>query len=354
MVDLSMSMEVSLRHFIEQRWHHRADEAFPRVHSSCPLCGSAEIIPLFSKWQFEHAECQACDLVFVTQEPSQQFLDDLYENMAFYAERLRLVEKPRLERGESFDFTMDVDRWYRSLADKILPWQRDGLWLDVGGGTGRLLRFVKQYAPEFQTFLCESNKMAARLAEQYCGARTISWRELDDRTAAFSVISCIAVVEHVPETLSFFRRLTKLLKPGGVLYMTMPTIGPLGRRISQGTLYDVAPPMHLRFFSEKSMRCVERLMDGQISLIRTLQSHGRTFHAGMCFKPEWYELVDLPVVSDRPPQRVPIASPLTSLEKIMFWLFARLDAMAGPVTSVLDGQRVLHALWRKPDSGATH
>jgi len=314
----------------------------------CPLCGNVHLRYLFTKWAFDHLECLNCALVFVAQEPSQEFLTDLYENLEYSSAGIRLVEKPRLERGEPFNFTMNVDQWYQYIVDEVLRWQQGGLWLDVGGGTGRLLRFVKNYAPGFETFLCESNTLACQLAEKYCSARIAAWEDMDEMNNTFQVISCIAVFEHIPDSVNFIKRLGKLLAPGGVLYMTMPRLGVLARRISKTALLDITPPLHLRFFSDKSLRYVENQLHGEISLCLFRQSHGKTFHIGHLFKPEWYEYGDVvPKNEGHIPTRIPLSIPSKGAEHRAYKLFSVIDKLMSPISEQIDGQRVLHAIWQK-------
>jgi len=343
-----MLLPDSLKQFIETRWLDRGHNPY-KLLTRCPLCNSSDLRQLFAKWDYDHLECQGCDLVFIAQEPLQEFLDDLYENFEYFSAKIRLIEKPRLERGEDFNFTMNVDKWYKSIVDQVLRWQQKGIWLDVGGGTGRFLRFIKSYAPKFETRLCESNTLAGQLAERYCATTTISWEELESLDGAFQVISCIAVFEHISDSVEFMQRLGRLLTPGGVLYMTMPRLGRLARHVSRSTLYDIAPPMHLRFFSDKSLRYLESRLNGTLRLCKLHQTHGKTFQLGHFFRPEWYQFVDVvPEAEGEIPSKIVMASPSTLWERGIFRLLALIDWLVAPLTRALDGQRVLHAIWQKP------
>ncbi len=342
-----MLLSDSLKQFVKTRWSDRNLQPF-RLLTKCPLCGSENLHWLFTKWDFDHLECKNCDLVFVAQEPIPEFLNDLYENLEYFTAKIRLVEKPRLERGETFNFTMNVREWYQSIVDSILSWQQKGLWLDVGGGTGRFLQFVREYAPGFATRLCESNKLAGQLAEQYCGAKMISWDELEDTNETFQVITCIAVFEHIATSVEFIQKLGKLLAPGGVLYMTMPRLGPFARRVSGAALYDVAPPAHLRFFSGKSLRYLESCLGGRLHLYQLHQTHGKILHLGHLYRPEWYQYIDVvPTSESEIPSHIVVASPSTFGERFVFRLLAIGDRLLGPVIQAIDGQRVLHAIWLK-------
>jgi hypothetical protein len=129
----------------------------------------------------------------------------------------------------------------------------------------------------------------------------------------------------------------------------MPRLGWFARRGSRAALYDVAPPMHLRFFSDQSLRSLETCLGGELSLRQLHQTHGKIFHIGHLFKPEWYQVEDVfPVTEGEVPSRVVIDSPSTLWEQNVFRLLDVSDWILTPLTQAIDGQRVLHAIWQKP------
>jgi SAM-dependent methyltransferase len=315
--------------------------------STCPLCdnGSGQFKYLFNRWGFDHIECRNCELVFINPEPSQELLNDIYENLEYYTSWLELVEEPALMKGESLNYTMgDVNEWYRYIVDEILRWKTNGKWLDVGGGTGRFVKFINQYAPHFDTVLCETNPVASQMAEFYCGAKTMTWAGLEQQEGNFDVISLIAVFEHVPDSVEFMKKLAGLLAPGGIIYMAMPRLGYLSRHVSKEITYDIAPPMHLRFFSEKSMRCLISKVP-ELELCSVWQSGKKRFHIGHIFKPEWYEQMGVvPEHEGDMRRRIIVNPPATPSEKRVYGVMDWMDNVLLPVTTKIDGQRMLHCV----------
>lgn len=324
--------------------------------TACPLCasGNRQFKYLFNRWGFDHIECRNCGLVFINPEPSQELLDAIYENLEYYTAWLELVEEPALMKQEPLNYAMnDVNEWYRYIVDEILIHKQHGKWLDVGGGTGRLVKFINQYAPHFDTFLCETNPIAARMAEYYCGAKTITWAGLEHerQTGTFDVITMIAVFEHVPDSIEFMKKLSGLLAPGGIIYMAVPRLGYLSKHISKEITYDIAPPMHLRFFSEGSIHYLcSRAPQLELELCAMWQSGGKRFHIGHIFKPQWYEQMGVVPEHEGDMRRRIIVTPLfTPLEKRIYVGLDGIDKILSPVVTKIDGQRMLHCIIKKKD-----
>lgn len=320
--------------------------------STCPLCGSdnKQFKYLFNRWGFDHIECRNCGLVFINPEPSQELLEDIYQNLEYYTAWLELVEEPALIKGESLNYAVDdVNKWYKYIVDEILKWQAGGKWLDVGGGTGRFVKFINQYAPQFDTVLCETNPAASQMAEYYCGAKTMTWWGLEQQKKKFDVITLIAVFEHVPDSVEFMKKLSGLLAPGGIIYMAMPRLGYLSRHISKETIYDIAPPMHMRFFSNKSMgHLISKVPELEICDI--WQSGKKRFHIGHIFRPQWYEQMGIvPEYEGDMRRRIVVNPPSTPLENMVYGIMDWIDNMLSPVTTKIDGQRMLHYIIKKKE-----
>jgi len=318
--------------------------------STCPLCssGSEQFKYLFNRWGFDHIECRNCKLVFINPEPSQELLNEIYEDLEYYTAWLKLIEEPALRKGESLNYAMaDVNEWYKYIVDEILQWKQHGKWLDIGGGTGRLVKFINKYAPHFDTMLCETNHSASRLAEQYCGAKNVTWGELEQQKGTFNVITLIAVFEHIPDSVEFMRKLSGLLAPGGIIYMAIPRLGYLSQHISKKITYDIAPPMHLRFFSEKSMRYLCAKIH-ELKLCYLWQSGNKRFHIGHIFKPQWYEQTGMvPEREGIVHKRIIIYPPSTQSEKQLYRFIDWIDKILSPVITRIDGQRMLHCIIEK-------
>jgi protein O-GlcNAc transferase len=111
------------------------------------------------------------------------------------------------------------------VIDKIVRYTGiNGKWLDVGFGNGALLFTALEYG--FQPVGLELRPEAAERMTAYgiqSFAKDISAVEFDD--GEFKVISMADVLEHMPFPAKALRSARRLLKPEGVLFLSMPNMG---------------------------------------------------------------------------------------------------------------------------------
>jgi 2-polyprenyl-3-methyl-5-hydroxy-6-metoxy-1,4-benzoquinol methylase len=189
------------------------------IYPVCPLCDSKEIglykiadcsghflydIRLSKKilWQ----QCNQCRHIFTegyyTEEASNIIFSqvNIAQETGAYAEQQRLISS--------------------RMVEKALPYQSSGIWLDIGFGNGSLLFTAREYGfvPIGTDLRVDNvNKMNAMGIEAYC--RNIEDLHLLEQCA---VISMADVLEHVPYPKAMLKTAQELLKPGGVLLLSMP------------------------------------------------------------------------------------------------------------------------------------
>ncbi len=108
--------------------------------------------------------------------------------------------------------------YLRRLAERAQRELPSGAWvLDAGAGEGR-----------FRPYFSHTRYVALDLAVgdeawDYSGLDVIAdLRALPLADTSFDAVVCIQVLEHVPEPLSVLREVSRVLKPGGKLYLSAP------------------------------------------------------------------------------------------------------------------------------------
>jgi SAM-dependent methyltransferase len=125
----------------------------------------------------------------------------------------------RLEDG-SFWFT----HRNRCIVTAVRRFPPDGFILDVGGGNG----FVAQGLIEagFQTVLLEPGGIGARNARKARQLPIVINATLGDaaiRTGSVPGVGLFDVLEHIEDDRGFAGQLADVIKPGGLLYLTVPS-----------------------------------------------------------------------------------------------------------------------------------
>jgi len=97
---------------------------------------------------------------------------------------------------------------------------RPGPILDVGCGTGGMLPHLQRFGPAI-------GLDSAPEAEAACRRRGVpfvhGWgTQLPFKDGTFGIVTALDVIEHVPDHLGILREMYRVLRPGGLLLLTVP------------------------------------------------------------------------------------------------------------------------------------
>ncbi|MCU0699263.1 MAG: class I SAM-dependent methyltransferase [Myxococcaceae bacterium] len=176
-----------------------------------------------------------CGTLFVRQLPPPE---GAFDYTGYYrAENLAIPEFVRLRIRE----TLGRFEGYRQL----------GRLFDVGFGAGAFLDEAR--ALGWQTAGVEaSGPPVAQAKAQGHDVRLLS--ELESfSSGTFDVVVATEVVEHVEEPLLVLDTASRLLRPGGLLYLTTPAGDGLNGRLLGARWSTMAPPEHLALFSARGL-----------------------------------------------------------------------------------------------------
>ena len=127
----------------------------------------------------------------------------------------------------------------------------DTHWLDFGCGNGGLVRHVRQHtACDIVGF--EEGHIVARAKEK--GAPMVSREELEQSEGRFNVITAVEVLEHTVDPVAEVRRICRLLKPGGLFFLTTGNAKPFRGRLARWPY--VLPEVHISFFEPETLAWV--------------------------------------------------------------------------------------------------
>jgi SAM-dependent methyltransferase len=206
---------------------------------SCPGCLAGAGIAVGEVHGFAIRMCPECRTLFTARLPGAGEDKDY---ACFYAEG-RNVAVP--------DFVLArLEETVASLAPYRSSLNR---WLDIGCGTGTLLRAVANAGwDELGTEVAPAAAEAVRAAgfDVLVGGTG----DLDLPAAGFDVVSMVEVIEHVPEPDDLLTAAGRLLRPGGALYLTTPHGRGLSARVLRAGWSLVTPPDHLQLFSIHGLR----------------------------------------------------------------------------------------------------
>ncbi len=185
--------------------------------------------------------CDACEHTFVAECPTHADLQSHYASYKY--------EKNDLSTVEPFLFTI-----LGEVVKGFDPYRSTGRFMDVGFGSGGFLSVAKSRG--WETWGVESAEAAVDKAREHRLGHVLlgdfTTLPLDEGT--FDVVVMSEFVEHLPTPAPFLERALRVLRPGGLLYITTPHGRGLSGRLLRAAWSVLRPPDHLHLFSQASLR----------------------------------------------------------------------------------------------------
>ena len=121
-------------------------------------------------------------------------------------------------------------------------------WLDFGCGMGGLVDHCRR---ELGVDAVGHEEGWAADQARRRGLPTLDEDELRAQEGTFDVVTAIEVMEHIPDPVEALRAIRRLLRPGGLLFLTTGNAQPHRGRIDRWAY--VIPEIHVSFFEPRTM-----------------------------------------------------------------------------------------------------
>jgi SAM-dependent methyltransferase len=236
--------------------------AAPRVAPSprvvCPVCRSASTRRAFAAgdphygiagtWQIRR--CDACGTLFVEDVPGEAELAAMYPEESYYSFRIPPVPgwKRLLRRVLAYDSPPREPRF-----------AAPGRVLDFGCGAGE--RLLAMRAEGWECAGVELSAAARRAAaEQGLDVRPSVLGPDGFAPESFDYVRANHALEHVLDPEATLRDLLAALRPGGTLFLGVPTATGQNARLFGPSWWYLTPPLHPVVFSTRGLvALVERV-----------------------------------------------------------------------------------------------
>ena len=260
----------------QQQWEFR-DEA-------CKVCAGRDFRVLGSRGGEAHrslagaktriVKCRACGLIYPNPMPYPAGEDTRYTNVSGYFEDVMAVE----------------DEGQRQLGDTLAGEAerrlgRRGRFLDVGCGRGEVVRAAQERG--WQAEGCDLSAEFVQYAREVNGveAHAATLEQMRYPDASFDVVTLVEVIEHLYEPAETVRELSRVVKPGGLVYLSTPNEESIYQ--SLGNLYykargrdwvvNLCPTWNLYHIHGFSPRLLRRVLEGNDFAVEELVVYPGTF-----------------------------------------------------------------------------
>ncbi|MEK6967027.1 MAG: class I SAM-dependent methyltransferase [Nanoarchaeota archaeon] len=271
----------------------------------CPLCGSSDEKFLFSREGFKVVKCNKCELVYINPRLRPDVLEELYNTN-------EISPEPYYEKNIPQDF-----KNFRRRLNLIQKYHhKPGKLLDIGCNIGTFMKVAQDDG--WETVGVEFNKSAAAFGRKKFGLEILDrdFMKVKFKPSSFDVVAMNDVIEHVTDPVATLIEVRRILKKGGLLFMTTPNIGALLPKITRSKWLHMKPNEHLSFFTPKTIKV---LLGKTGFSMKVWQSIGRVRSLEtMLFKSQSYSKI---------PYVVSKVVPVKIKENISFYIDPR-DEMA--------------------------
>ncbi len=217
-----------------------------QVHDNCIICGSPDLMPL-DRYQKAHLwQCLECDQVFSTQIPTKQEIDQF---------QTPFKRKDRI--------TSNSLRRYSSILDRFEKFRQTNRILDIDCIHGEFMALAKDFS--WEVYGTADTDSAMKACEE--NGLKMSFKSLDlsrFEDEYFDIICLRNVLEMHQNPLEIIEGVKRILRKGGLVYVTTPNFNALLRYRLKEKYVLFNYPLRLTYYTSRTLRRVFKLNDFKV------------------------------------------------------------------------------------------
>ena len=223
----------------------------------CLLCNSDWLLPLKGYHDHYLVKCSNCQFVFCKRKPESEELLNHYQHYP----RANTISPITIKR-------------YDQLLDTFEKFRKNNKIIDVGCGDGYFLEVARMR--NWDVYGTEFTHEAVRICElkgiQMClGSLHPENYEKD----FFDIITSFEVIEHINEPRREVEAFDRILRRGGIVYVTTPNFNSISRNLMGSHWNIIEYPEHLSYYTPRTLK--KLFLDNHFKLV-SLTASGISFN----------------------------------------------------------------------------
>lgn len=204
---------------------------------ACPACSAREAINLGIKNELEIVRCLICRSIYCSYTPwytSERYYIDYYSH-------------------HGLDLPPVVAKRLREITGGFSQYRKTNRLLDLGCGAGSLLEAARAHGWDAQGIdvSISSVNHVRELGFEVFHGELIQAQLMSEQ---FDVIAAVEILEHLFDPVNVVKEAYRLLRPGGLFWLTTPHGRGLPARVLGLDWRVVSPPEHLQLFSVTGLK----------------------------------------------------------------------------------------------------
>jgi len=215
----------------------------------CPACAQAAQTAFGEKDGFSYVQCDSCKTVYTSPRPDEALLKEFYaqsKNYEYWNKYIFPASNEARKKGI-----------YRPRAEMMVEackgyGIRGGSFVEIGAGFGSFCEVVDSLGFFDEIIAIEPTTDLAETCRQKGFTVLNQMIETVEETLAADVIASYEVVEHLFNPFAFLEKCNRLLRPGGLLFLSCPNFKGFDMN-TLGVLSDSFDHEHINYFHPRSL-----------------------------------------------------------------------------------------------------